>query len=81
MRREYGKYIVADPMICHGKLIFRGTRVFVTDVLEQVAAGEDWDEIIRAWRGSVSRQAIAEAVRLAHKALISTTKRRKRPAA
>ena len=24
-----GRYIVADPKICHGKPTFRGTRIFV----------------------------------------------------
>ena len=34
-----GRYLVADPDICHGKPTFRGTRILVADVLEQVAAG------------------------------------------
>ncbi|HIE29634.1 TPA: DUF433 domain-containing protein [Candidatus Poribacteria bacterium] len=28
-RIEFGKYIVADPNICHGALTFKGTRIFV----------------------------------------------------
>ncbi len=35
-----GRYIVSDPKIGHGKPTFRGTRVFVADVLEQVASGK-----------------------------------------
>jgi uncharacterized protein (DUF433 family) len=31
-----GRYIIADPEICHGKPTFRGTRVLVADVLEQL---------------------------------------------
>ena len=69
-RKLFGRYIVADPEICHGKLTFRGTRVFVTDVLEQVAMGMAWDSIIQEWRGSVTKEAIAEAVRLASQAFI-----------
>src|SRR5437870_3773225 len=34
-----GRHIVTDPRICHGKPTFRGTRVLVSDVLEQVAIG------------------------------------------
>ncbi len=30
------RYIVADPRICHGKPTFRGTRIMVADVLEQM---------------------------------------------
>jgi uncharacterized protein (DUF433 family) len=65
-----GRYIVADPKIYHGKLIFRGTRIFVADVLEQVAGGMDWESITDSWGGSVSEEAIAEAVRLAREALL-----------
>jgi len=67
---EWTRHIVADPNICHGKLTFRGTRIFVSDVLEQVAEGTPWDQIADAWRGRVSHEAIAEAVRLAREALM-----------
>ena len=63
------RYIVADPEICHGKLTFRGTRVFVEDVLEMVAEGMDWDAIIREWHGSITKEGIAEAVSLASRVL------------
>ena len=33
-----GRYIVTDPNICHGQPTFRGTRIFVADVLDQVAS-------------------------------------------
>jgi uncharacterized protein (DUF433 family) len=65
-----GRYIVADPKICHGKLTFRGTRIFVAHVLEQVAEGMDFESISESWRGSVSHEAIEEAVRLAREALL-----------
>jgi len=65
-----GRYIVTDPHICHGKPTFRGTRVFVSDVLEQVASGMAWEAIIEEWNGNVSKEAIAEAVQLATEALL-----------
>jgi uncharacterized protein (DUF433 family) len=43
------KYIIADPKICHGKLIFRGTRVMVWQVLEMLASGAQTDEILKAF--------------------------------
>jgi len=70
-RRTLGRYIVADPAICHGALTFCGTRIFVADVLDQVAKGMAWEDIVRAWRGAVSKEAIAEAVRLAREAFIT----------
>jgi uncharacterized protein (DUF433 family) len=65
-----GRYIVADPKICHGKPTFRGTRVFVSDVLEQVASGLAWETIIEEWHDSITKEAIAEAVQLATQALM-----------
>lgn len=72
-RIDIGRYIVADPEICHGKLTFKGTRIMVWQVLEMVADGMEWDEIIREWRGTVPKEAIAEAVHIASKAFASKT--------
>ncbi len=67
--RLMGRYIVTDPDICHGKPTFRGTRVLVSDVLEQVANGVAWDTIIAEWNSGVTKEAIQEAVQLASQAL------------
>jgi len=69
--RLMGRYIVADPRICHGKPTFRGTRVFVSDVLEQVASGMVWEAILEAWNNRITKEAIREAVQLASRALIA----------
>jgi uncharacterized protein (DUF433 family) len=65
-----GRYIVTDPKICHGKPTFRGTRVLVSDVLEQVASGMAWETIIEEWNDSITKEAIKEAVQLASQALL-----------
>lgn len=65
-----GRYIVTDPKICHGKPTFRGTRIMVSQVLEQVSNGMVWEAIIEEWRGSITKEAIAEAVGLASQAFI-----------
>ena len=67
-KRMIGRFIVADAAICHGQPTFRGTRILVADVLEQVAAGVAWETIVEEWRGNVSPDAISEAVRLASQA-------------
>ena len=59
------RYIVADPQVCHGKPTFRGTRIMVSQVLDQIAKGMAWETIIEEWNSKVSREALAEAVRLA----------------
>lgn len=66
-----GRYIVKDPAICHGKLTFRGTRIMVADVLDQIADGLAWETIVEEWGGSVTPDMIAEAVRLAREALVT----------
>ncbi len=70
-RVELGQFIVADPAICHGRLTFKGTRVFVADVLTDVERGLSWDFIVQRWGGGkISKAAVAEAVRLARTALL-----------
>lgn len=63
-----GRYIVTAPRICHGKPTFRGTRVLVSDVLEQVANCMAWETIIEEWKNSITKGAIREAVQLASQA-------------
>ncbi len=62
-----GRYIVADPEICHGKPTFLGTRIMVSQVLKQVAKGMSWRAISAEWRGAVSKEAIAEAMEIAQR--------------
>ena len=64
-KRLMGRYIVTNPKVCHGQPTFRGTRILVADVLEQVADGMAWQSIVEEWRGSISEAAISEAVRVA----------------
>jgi uncharacterized protein (DUF433 family) len=64
-RVKLGQHIVADVEICHGTPTFVGTRIMVDQVLELVASGTPWEEIIAEYGGAISRSAIAEAVRLA----------------
>jgi uncharacterized protein (DUF433 family) len=68
-RVKLGQHIVADPEICHGAPTFVGTRIMVDHVLEMVAAGTAWDEIIAEYDRAITRAGIAEAVRLARRSL------------
>lgn len=76
-RKELGDYVVSDPEICHGQLTIKATRILVKDLLYYVAEGKDWDWICSAYDGKVSRDAIAEAVRLAGDALVRKMPKRK----
>lgn len=71
MKNLLGQYVVADDAICHGQPTFKGTRIFVSDVLNDVARGMEWQAIIERWHGAITKEAIAEAVELASEALAS----------
>ena len=79
-RREVGRHIVSDSDICGGELTFKGTRIFVQDVLDMVAKGYGWDRISKECHGRVSHEAIAEAVDLAREALMEKSRRPRRVA-
>jgi len=49
--RNLGRYIVADPGVCHGKPTFRGTRIMVWQALEMVSEGMDFETIAKTWGG------------------------------
>jgi uncharacterized protein (DUF433 family) len=68
-RLKLGRHVVSDPHICHGAPTFVGTRIMVDHVLEMVAAGTAWDEIIAEYDRAITRAGIAEAVRLARRSL------------
>jgi uncharacterized protein (DUF433 family) len=70
-----GRSVVADPQVCHGKPTFRGTRILVAQVLDQVARGMPWEQIVAEWRGAVTPEAIREAVELASRALLEQARR------
>jgi uncharacterized protein (DUF433 family) len=80
-RIELGQHIVADPAVCHGKVTFKGTRIFVADVLADVENGLSWDFIIRRWGGGkLSKAAIAEALHLSRSAWLDEDGRLSRAA-
>ena len=43
---EWRPYVTADPQIMHGTVCFRGTRVPVSVVLDNLAAGETPERIL-----------------------------------
>jgi uncharacterized protein (DUF433 family) len=68
-RIDLGQHIVSDPAVCHGRVTFKGSRIFVSDVLADVEQGLSWDFIIRRWgAGKLTKAAITEAVQLARNA-------------
>ena len=79
-RIELGRHIVADPGICGGQPTFKGTRIMVWIVLDQLGREMPWDTIVKEWGGSVPREAIAEAIELARENLVASNERWRRRA-
>ena len=77
-RIDLGEHIVADPLICHGKPTYRGTRIMVWQILEALAHGESVEQLVKAWGGRVSKAAVLETIRLAGGALLDGHGRLKR---
>lgn len=68
-----GKYIVAAPAVCRGEPTFKYTRIQAFYALDLIAAGWSIERITEEWWiGSVSRQALEEAVKLAADTWIET---------
>jgi uncharacterized protein (DUF433 family) len=42
-------HIIVDPAVCHGKACIKGTRIMVSVVLDNLAAGLTADEIIHSY--------------------------------
>ena len=54
-------HITVDPEVCHGKACIAGTRVLVTTVLDNLAAGLGAEEIVGSYP-SITRESVQAAV-------------------
>jgi uncharacterized protein (DUF433 family) len=54
-------YVTVDPNVCHGQACIKGTRIMVSVVLDNLAAGLAPDEIVHSYP-SLSREAVRAAV-------------------
>ena len=69
-----GHYIVAAPDVCGGRPTFKYTRLEVATILDLLAAGWTVERLIQEYAQShLTAEAVAEAVRLAKEALLTTT--------
>jgi uncharacterized protein (DUF433 family) len=63
----------SDPQICHGKVCIRGTRIFVSVVLDNLAAGLSAGAIVAEYPTLTVEDvhaAIAYAAELAHERMV-----------
>ena len=54
-------HITVDPEICHGRACITGTRVLVSVILDNVAAGLSPEEIVRSYP-SITRASVRAAM-------------------
>ncbi len=69
-RIEIGKYLVTDSRVYRGRLIFKGTRIAVSDVLELAAAGKSPELIAKEYRNILLPAAVREALSLTKRGLV-----------
>ena len=41
--------IELNPRVCNGKPVIKGTRIPVSVILEQIAEGESWDDVLSGY--------------------------------
>ena len=41
--------IELDPKVCNGKPVIKGTRIPVSVILEEIAEGHSWDELLNGY--------------------------------
>ena len=41
--------IELNPRVCNGKPVIKGTRIPVSVILEQIAEGESWDDLLSGY--------------------------------
>ncbi|MBI4056199.1 MAG: DUF433 domain-containing protein [Elusimicrobia bacterium] len=57
-------WIVSDPKICGGELCIKGTRVPIHLILDHIAAGDTFDDILKAYP-QITKAGIQEALQYA----------------
>jgi uncharacterized protein (DUF433 family) len=58
---SWQEYITVDPAICHGRACIKGTRIMVSVVLDNLAAGLTSEEIVRSYP-SLNHEAVQAAI-------------------
>ena len=71
--QNWRERISVNPAVCHGRACIRGTRVLVSAIVDNVAAGVPQDEILRSYPALTKRDiesALAYAAELAREGTV-----------
>ena len=58
---KWQDYITVDPLVCHGKACIKGTRIMVSVILDNLAAGLDSDELLKSYP-SLTKEGVQAAI-------------------
>ena len=58
---NWREYVTVDPNVCHGKACITGTRIMVSVILDNLAAGLTPDEIVCSYP-SLTPEAVKAAI-------------------
>lgn len=61
MAMRWQDFITVDPTICHGRACIAGTRIMVSVVLDNLAAGLTAEDIVRSYP-SLTQEAVQAAI-------------------
>ncbi len=59
-----GDHVVRAIGVCGGRPTFKYTRIEIIGTLDRLAVGEHLDDIVKGYRGRVSREAVIEALQI-----------------
>ena len=71
--QNWRERISVNPAVCHGRACIRGTRVLVSAIVDNVAAGVPQDEILRSYQALTKldiEAALAYAAELAREGTV-----------
>ena len=72
---EWQERIVSNPLVCHGKVCIKGTRIMVSVILDNLAANVSIEEILQSYPSLTNEDvqaAISYAAELARERIILT---------
>jgi len=70
---DWRERVTVDPLVCHGKACIKGTRVMVSVILDNLAAGVSEKDILRSYPSLTPQDiqaSIAYAAELARERII-----------
>lgn len=69
-RIEIGKHLAVDTRVCGGRLIFKGSRILVSDALELLQAGYTPEKVAQQYRDIITTETVQEALSFVKRGIV-----------